>query len=92
MTKPTLTVSCPVDTRGDYGVYANAFRVLQDGPDVLLDFCVYSEQERSARVVSRIRVPPSFLLVVLARLQSSVEVSDGEGRKLYIMPESKEIH
>lgn len=83
----TKTISCPVDTQGDYGVYANAFRIMQDGPDAVLDFCIYSEQNQAAKTVSRVRVPPSFLAVVLKRLQSAVEVSvqDGEDT-LYIMP------
>lgn len=84
----TKTITCPVDTQGDYGVYANAFRVMQDGSDAVLDFCIYSEQDNAAKTVSRVRVPPSFLSVILSRLREAVEITDNEG-KLYIMPELK---
>ena len=81
------TISCPVDTQGDYGVYANAFRVMQDGPDAVLDFCVYSESENQARTVCRVRVPPSFLKVVLGRLQEATEIPDqSEASPLYLVP------
>ena len=83
----TKTIACPVDTQGDYGVYANAFRVMQDGSDAILDFCLYSEQDNAAKTVSRVRVPPSFLGVILSRLKASVEVSDPDGTgTLYVMP------
>ena len=83
----TKTISCPVDTQGDYGVYANAFRVMQDGSDAVLDFCLYSESDNQARTVCRVRVPPSFLKVVLARLQSAVEIPEqAETGTLYLMP------
>jgi len=81
----TKTITCPVDTQGDYGVYANAFRVMQDGSDAVLDFCLYSEQDNAAKTVSRIRVPPSFLSVILSRLREAVEITDDEGT-LYVMP------
>lgn len=84
----TKTITCPVDTQGDYGVYANAFRIMQDGSDAVLDFCIYSEQDNAAKTVSRVRVPPSFLSVILSRLREAVEITDNEG-KLYIMPELK---
>ncbi len=79
----TKTVSCPVDTGGDFGVYANAFRVLSDGPDAVLDFCLYSEAEGVAKTVSRVRVSPSFLQVILARLGSAVRVETD----VYLLPE-----
>jgi hypothetical protein len=51
------------------GDYANAFRILpEDGNMVLLDFCVYSKQENTAKVVSRLRVPVSFLATIKNRL------------------------
>ena len=86
----TKNVSCPVDTQGDFGSYANAFRVMQDGNDILLDFCVYSEQDNKAKVVSRVRVPPTFLAVILSRLQEALNIDHrpDQGR-LYVMPEIK---
>lgn len=89
----TKTIACPVDTQGDYGVYANAFRVMQDGSDAILDFCLYSEQDNAAKTVSRVRVPPSFLGVILSRLKASVEVSDPDGTgTLYIMPSTTDMN
>lgn len=86
----TRTVECPVETDGAYGDYANSFRVMQDGPDVILDFCLYSEQEKRAKLVSRIRIPPSFLRVILARLSMATNLeSISPGNRLYIMPELK---
>ena len=67
----TKNVMCPVDVPDSYGEYANAFRIMQDGNDVVLDFCVYSEQENTARLVSRVRVRPDFLEVVLDRLTAA---------------------
>mgnify|MGYP006892407352 FL=1 len=82
-------VECGVNT-GDnlYGAYANAFRVMVDGPDAILDFCVYSEQDNSAVVVSRIRVPPNFLEVVLERLQQALTLRETPSNsRIYLMPE-----
>jgi hypothetical protein len=77
MSSPTTrNIACPVETQNTYGEYANAFRVMVDGAEVILDFCVYSEQNHRAQVVSRVRVPPTFLQVILSRLQNAVEVSD----------------
>lgn len=69
----TKNIDCAVDTQDDLGVYANAFRILQDGPDAILDFCLYSERENVAKIVSRIRVPPSFLGVIMDRLKEATE-------------------
>ena len=82
-------VECGVDTgKNLYGEYANAFRVMVDGPDAILDFCVYSEQDNSAVVVSRIRVPPNFLEVVLERLQQAVTLRETPSTsRIYVMPE-----
>lgn len=89
----TKNVSCPVDTQGDYGSYANAFRIMQDGNDIMLDFCLYSEEENAAKVVSRVRVPPTFLGVILARLQEALSIPNqpDQGR-LYVMPEIKGLN
>ena len=83
-------VNCPVDTQGDFGSYANAFRIMQDGNDVVLDFCLYSAQDNAAKVVSRVRVHPTFVGVVLSRIQEALQMPDqpAQGR-LYVMPEIK---
>ena len=85
------TIDCPVDEPDSFGTYANAFRVVQDGADIVLDFCVYSEQHNKARVVSRIRVTSVFLKVILSRL---LEATGGRlpGNLLYIMPESNSVN
>lgn len=89
----TKNVTCPVDTQGDYGSYANAFRIMQDGNDVVLDFCIYSEQDNAAKVVSRVRVPPTFLTVILKRLQAAMQVPELETTgRLYVMPEIKGLN
>lgn len=56
------------------GEFANAFRILPEGgPDVILDFCVYSDQEDVARVVHRIRLNKVFLPDVRAILRESLQ-------------------
>lgn len=62
-------VSCALDTQNNFGVYANAFRVIQDGSEVVLDFCIYSELENAAKVVSRVRASPSILEVITSRIE-----------------------
>jgi len=71
---------------GEWLVAPSLNRVMQDGTDAVLDFCVYSEQDHAAKTVSRVRVPPSFLNVILARLRDAVEITE-EGATLYVMPE-----
>lgn len=89
----TRTVECVVDAEGEYGDYANAFRVLKDGPDILLDFCLYSEAENKARIVARLRVPPTFLRVVLSRLSMATCLEPVEaGNRIYVMPEVKGLN
>ncbi len=83
----TKNVMCPVDVPDSYGEYANAFRIMQDGNDVVLDFCVYSEQDNKARLVSRVRVRPDFLEVVLARLQAATSPTAKLEPQLFVMPE-----
>jgi hypothetical protein len=67
-------ISCPVDVPKSkrYGVYANAFRVLQDGAEFLLDFLVFSEQDQTAKVVSRLRVNHQMLPAVRDRLGATM--------------------
>lgn len=56
------TVSVNVEEGVRFGVFANAFRVVEEaGPDCFLDFMVYSATEREATVVARVRVRRDFL-------------------------------
>ena len=82
-----LTVDCPITSTEDpFGEYANAFRVLNDGGDLLLDFCLYSAQANTAKLISRIRVKPQFLHAIHERLESSLEKVP-ETATIYVMPE-----
>lgn len=73
MSESHKNVSCPVDDPTDlFGVFANAIRLRSDGPDVLVDFCVYSSTENRARVVSRIRVQRSFLPTIQEKIANAV--------------------
>jgi hypothetical protein len=78
-------VSCTVDTQSDLGVYANAFRVIQDGPEVILDFCLYSESENVAKTVSRVRVNPSFLEVITSRIEEATNSGPQSGVKYLVL-------
>ncbi len=82
-----LTVDCPVTSTSDpFGEYVNAFRVLEDGGDLLLDFCLYSAQANSAKLISRLRVKPQFLHAIQERLGSSLQKVP-ESATIYVMPE-----
>lgn len=84
----TKNVVCPVDVADSYGEYANAFRIMQDGNDVVLDFCVYSQQDNKARLVSRLRIRPEFLGVILSRLTDATSpVTVTSEPQLFVMPE-----
>jgi len=75
MDKHSRRVHCEVDVKEgvQYGVYANAFRVLDEGDgDAVLDFCLYSATESKAVVVSRVRVKRDFLGSVRDRLSESL--------------------
>jgi len=77
-------VDCEVkNSITNFGVYANAFRVLFDGAEVLLDFCIYSEAEGIAEVVSRIRVTETFLGVILERIKKLKQVKGEENLYLF---------
>ena len=71
-------LDCPVDVAEDQlvGEFVNAVRVLKDGGETLLDFMVYSPSEQHAKLVTRLRVKPSFLLAIRDRLEESVLVLD----------------
>ena len=64
-----LNVDCPIDPPTDeFGEFANSFRYIVDGNEVLLDFCIYSARDNKARVVSRVRIPQELFPVILKRL------------------------
>ena len=89
----TRNINCPVEMQEDvvYGEYANAFRIMVDGPDAILDFCLYSEETNKARVVSRLRVAKDFVGVIMARLDQDISgatpapTQPAEGM-LFVMP------
>jgi hypothetical protein len=85
-----LTVDCKVTSNDDpFGEYANAFRILGDGSDVLLDFCVYSAQNGTAKLISRIRINLELAAAIKDRLEESFNpvTSPTGGGTIYIMPE-----
>ena len=82
---PVVTIDGPA--RDPYGEFANAFRLSVDGAEILLDFCVYSESENTARVVSRVRVSKDFLPVIVQKIGSSFTAPvEGVPSKLFVMP------
>jgi hypothetical protein len=70
--------NCKIEVREgcEFGEYANAFRVVEDGSDCLLDFLVRCETEGKAVVVSRVRVRRGFLQDIRDRLQEDVPKLD----------------
>jgi hypothetical protein len=60
------------------GTYANALRILQDGSEFLMDFCVVSREESVARVVCRLRVAPEFLQLVQDKLHRGLSATESE--------------
>ena len=82
-------VNCDVISEDNFGSYANAFRVIYEGSEVVLDFCVYSETNNTAKLVSRIRVSQDFLDVMVGRiLQSKERVQEG---KVYVFPKNFDV-
>jgi len=82
-------VDCPVEPpSGDpYGEFANALRISLDGGQILLDFCVYSESENTARVVSRVRVSKDFIPIIHQKIGASFSLTpDSELSTLFVMP------
>ena len=65
----TCAVGPPLN---EFGEYANAFRYIIDGNEVLLDFCQYSVRSQTARVVSRVRIPQELFPVISKRLSSGL--------------------
>ena len=87
MSDKHLTVECPVVSNKDpFGEYANAFRILEDGSDMLLDFCVYSSQQGNAKLVSRVRVKPGLAVAIKERINQSL-AQEIPATTIYVMPE-----
>lgn len=62
-------VKCRVEGPSDpFGTFANSIRLSLDGAEVLLDFCVFSEETQTARVVCRVRVSADFLRTIHAKI------------------------
>jgi len=63
-----------------FGVFANAFRVVEDlGTECLLDFMVYSAAEKEATVVARVRVRRDFLEGIRGKLGEALATFGEEG-------------
>jgi hypothetical protein len=66
-----------VDDSCKLGIFANAFRVIEEaGPDCFLDFLLYSAQEQTAQVVSRVRVRRVFLPAIRAIMEEFADGAD----------------
>jgi len=60
------TVDCDVEDDRIFGQYANAFRVVHEGDELLLDFCLY--QDGRAKLVQRVRVTQGLFQAMLERM------------------------
>jgi hypothetical protein len=80
-------VDCPVDEPEEdfYGTFANAIRLKADGQEILIDFCVWSEAQNRARVVSRVRVSQDFLPIIHQKIGHDLNLTDGRPI-LFVMP------
>lgn len=45
----------------EHGVFANAFKIQEQGKDCFLDFMLYSTKDQEAFVVARVRIRKEFL-------------------------------
>ncbi len=83
---PTHRVDCEVevDPALAFGVFANAFRVVETNEaDCLLEFLVYSATEQRAKVVDKVPVRKSFLPVIRDRISTCLgTVASGAGTAL----------
>ena len=93
MPRDQTRLSCKVEVREgcELGEYANAFRVLEDGSDCLLDFLVRSETERRAVVVARIRVRRGFLPAIQARLSEGMEQVSSDCAVVFVNGETSRL-
>jgi len=88
-------VNCDVDVPMEHrhGLFANSFRVLPDGAEFLLDFLVYSNLEKSAVLVSRIRIHGGLLNAIRNRLSATLtEVAPKTQSPVVVMQGNDEIH
>jgi len=74
------------------GEFANAFRILPDGAEFLLDFLVYSEQEDSAIVVARLRVNPGLLGAIQDQLGGLRQEAGLPIRQVFLARGNEEVH
>lgn len=81
----TNNIDCVVQNEEVFGEYVNSFRILHDGQDILLDFCIYSQEFQKAKLVSRLRVTPTFLKILLDRVVQVYE--DSNFGLLYSLPQ-----
>lgn len=80
-------VSCAVEGLPDpFGEFANALRLVEDGSEVLIDFCLYSQADNVARVVSRVRVSQDFLEVIQKKIAGAFQQQPEEEDVLYVVP------
>lgn len=80
-----LDVTMPAQLR--LGAFANAFRTVHDsGNEFFLDFIHYSESEKIAQVVARVRVQDSFMAAIRDRLSSTLEeITAQKGKQITIV-------
>ena len=73
------TVECEVEGDGEFGEYANSFRVVHAGDELLLDFCLY--QDGRAKLVRRLRVTRSLFGAIVDRMveerRADLMIEDG---------------
>ena len=86
------TVDCKIDVAEPFGVFANAFRLSSDGAEVLLDFCVYSEESNEAKVISRVRISSGFLSTIHLKISEAFKKPGKATGRLYVFPEIKGIN
>jgi hypothetical protein len=80
MPKEQVTCAISVQPHVEVGSFANAFRIVPDGSEYILDFLVYSKEAQQALVVARVRVAEVFLAAILLRLsQSLTEIAESKG-------------
>ncbi len=69
MMKPVICEVIEMSDDKRHGAFANAFRVVSEvGPEFLLDFLVYSQTEKRAEVVARVRVHGHMLPAIRDRI------------------------
>lgn len=77
------SINCPLDLPDgqEFGVFANAFRIIRDvNGDYLLDFCMFSAEKNHARVVARVRVRGDFLVGIGQRLIATAKAAVQQAR------------